>query len=59
MGTTKTKKENYLKIKVGEIISNKENQKILKKLLWQAPKIQDAQELIDSFDTKIKRPRFK
>lgn len=56
-----TKQTNYLKIKVGDLLVNKENQKILKELLWVKPKKKkefDMQELIDSCDTKIKRPRF-
>lgn len=60
MGTTKMKKENYLKIKVGDLLANKENQRILKQLLWKKLKSKkdDLQELIDSCDTKIKGPRF-
>jgi len=56
-----TKQTNYLKIKVGDLIINKENQKILKKLLFKKPKKEkefDVQGLIDSCDTKIKSPRF-
>jgi hypothetical protein len=55
------KKTNYLKIKVGDLLADKENQKILKELLWVKPKAkkeQEVQELINSCDTKIKRPRF-
>ena len=52
------KKENYLKIKVGDIIADKENQKILKQLFNKKTKQESAQNLLDSIDTKIKRPRF-
>lgn len=59
--TKKHETKNYLQIPVGAIISNKENQKILKQLLYKKPnrKKFDVQELIDSCDTKIKYPRFK
>ena len=63
METTKKHetKNTYLQIPVGAIVSNKENQRILKQLLFRKPKKEkfDLQELIDSCDTKIKHPRFK
>lgn len=64
METTKKheqEKNTYLQIPVGAIVSNKENQRILKQLLFRKPKKEkfDVQALIDSCDTKIKHPRFK
>lgn len=49
----------FLKIKVGDIIADKENQKILKELFNKKKKkvkvkIKPIQDLIDSLDTKIK-----
>ena len=58
--TKQTKETNYLKIKVGDLVQNKENSKILKELFKKEKKKEefDIQGLIDSCETKIKRPRF-
>jgi len=55
----KTKETNYLKIKVGDLVQNKQNSKILKELFKKEKKDDfDIEEFVDSIDTKIKRPRF-
>jgi len=57
--TKQTKETNYLKIKVGDLVQNKENSKILKELFKKEKKDDfDIEEFVDSIDTKIKRPRF-
>jgi len=55
----KEKKQNYLKIKVGDLVQTEENSKILKELFNKKKKDDfDIEEFVDSIDTKIKRPRF-
>ena len=49
----------FLNMKVGDIVSSKENQKILKQLLFKKNKVLQAQDLISSINIKIKEPRFK
>jgi len=58
--TKQTKETNYLKIKVGDLVQNKQNSKILKELFKKEKKKEefDIEEFVDSIDTKIKRPRF-